>query len=479
MWYFARVVGVDWCSSGSVFVVEIGFREQGDTGTVGSVQLIDLTEEEPEAPFAVREAGESASDGASKPTESDLWSWFGDHPVVVGIVTGVICFAIIATAISLTVSSTTGDGRDDPVAGAAISETDGGRGSFSGDSSNFTSNDPKRTGNVGAPKFLAAEEADADRSSQASIPGAPSVGDDAPGFTGGAANDELTTGGQANADSPAGDNTASDNSPGNDQQAGEPTATTGATSTTVRTQGTQGTQGSIPRPSTTRPPATTQGTTATTAGATTASTTQSTTTTSTTTTTTTTTQPPVSGVIAAPSPYSAHAIETATNFAANMIPGATSYCWRFSQPGYSSHGPFCASGTSYQLPAGALGMEPGLLTVTATATGPSVNESETITIILTQNMLFAQPRPGNTVTIGRALPVRVVDIVGAQQHCLEFWQSGVQVFSGCYGTESGNVFMRTDPIWDVLSPGSLTIRARVTGAGKVLAVDDVAVIVVS
>ncbi|MDH4279729.1 MAG: hypothetical protein OEW83_16785, partial [Acidimicrobiia bacterium] len=120
------------------------------TGSESSVHLIDLTEEEQEAPFAVREADGSAGAVPGRiPDKAEILAWLEEHPVFVGIATGVLCFSIIAGAMSAVLGSDPQSG--DPVAGAALSDTDGGQGSFSSSGSggaNFTSDESKlsRTG---------------------------------------------------------------------------------------------------------------------------------------------------------------------------------------------------------------------------------------------------------------------------------------------------------------------------------------------
>ena len=444
--------------------MESEIREHGDSDPAGSVQLINLTDGETEAPFAVREADEGSASRGSGSVRLDLWTWMGNHPVVVGVATGVICFAIIAAAVSLALSSDARNTGDDPVAGAAVSGTDGGRGSFSGDSLNFTSDDPKRTGTVGAPKALNGSDASDDEWAAA----APSVGDNAldvnatTGDDSGSANDADRTG--ANNGNGSGDQ-------GTNGSGATPT-TSGATTSTVRTSSTvrntvTTTRGTVtPRPTSTPATTNTAPTSPTTAS-----------TTSSSTPTTPSTPPSASNLIAAPGNYSVHPIDNSTTFAANVISGASQYCWSFNQPGVS-HGPFCSAATSYQLPAGALGLAPGLVSVTATASGPSVNQSESMSIILTRSWVLAQPYDGATAKHGKTLPVRIAGVVGASEHLLRFVQDGYDSGWISYGDVNGTTLTSRHPLWDDLVTGDLTILASVQGAGRVLASGKVTVSIV-
>lgn len=420
--------------------------------------------------------------------------------MIVGILTGVICFAIVATAVTLTLGSGAMNADDDPVAGAAVSGTDGNRGSFSGDSGNFASNDPKRTGNVGAPKNITDDEADAgNEQALGTVPATPSVGDDAldvgtGGTTGGSTDSQDDRTNQTDG-TDDGDNTTPTSS-------GPSTTTNRPTSTRVPTTNsgrptTKPTTATTQRTSTTRRTSTTARSTTTTRATTgstastvpptpptppTVPTTQTTvsSTTSSSTSTTSTTQPPPPppvGLIAAPGDYSVQAMETATAFAANAVPGATSYCWSFSQPGFGSYGPTCDGGTTFVLPAGALGMEPGLVNVTATADGPGiVRESDSITIILTKANTFARPKDGATVKIGRPLAVRVFETAGASEYLLRFVQGDYDSDWISYGSENGTTIGRTHSLWDNVSAGNMTILVTVQGSGRVLATDSITVV---
>ncbi len=458
-------------------------RESSASPSEGPIQLIDLTEEEQEAPFAVREADEYVDAVPGRiPDKAEVLAWLEQHPVVVGIATGVLCFSIIAGAMTAVLGPESDD--DDPVAGAALSETDGSQGSFSSSGSgaaNFTSDESKLS-----------------RSGAGKVLDDPGDGESAAGPTNSAGNPNSPTARGTQSSNPTTDATpnldqsATVNGPNRAPQAGgdgssNPAgpAATGSTVTTLNpgpnVSGTIPTTPTTTRVSTSTPvsnPTTTptSGQTASTATApTTVPTTPSTaptTATTPTTSSTSTTTPPVSISIAAPGSGTSHSFETPTNFAANFVSGATEYCWAFIQGG-STALTACSGSTTYQLPARPSQLNPGLVTVRVTATGPFGSVADTIQISLYRTKVINNPT--GDVTIGRgALRVGVVNLVGATQYCFRLTQTGYDSGSLCYSTP-GKTFNKNDPIWDSLSPGPLTVSASVYGGGTLLAADMVTI----
>ena len=463
--------------------VAFDVHETSASDSHGSVQLIDLTEEEPEAPFAVREADGSLDAVPGRiPDKAEILAWLEDHPVVVGIATGVLCFSIIAGAMSTVLGDDNAD--DDPVAGAALSETDGSQGSFSSSGSggaNFTSDDSKlsRTGAGKDVDDLEGAETAAGantnpngpsaRNSQQTGPGSESASDLDQSAT--IDNGGSTTGrlpGQpadpsVSTTRPSGTSSPTTLNPGPNVSGNIPTtATTAATTpsqpgtspTNPTTVTTAGQTPSTPRPSTSTPtvPATSAPTT---------------------TPTTPSTAPPAELSIAAPGNGTSHSFETPTNFAANFVPGATEYCWSFTQNGTTAL-TACSNGTTYQLPARPSQLDPGLVTVKVTATGPFGTLADTIQISLYRTKVLNNPT--QDLEIGRSpLRVGVVNLVGATSYCFTLTQSGYSSGELCYSTP-GKTFNKNHEIWDSLSPGPLTVSARILGSGGVvLAVDSVTI----
>ncbi len=457
-------------------------HETSASSSQSSIHLIDLTEGEQEAPFAVREADGSVNAVSGRiPDRAELLAWLEDHPVFVGIATGVLCFSIIAGAMTAVLGDSDA-GTDDPVAGAALSETDGSQGSFSSSGSggaNFTSDDSKLS-RSGAGKI--ADEAGGETAAGASTnPGSPTAQDSfAPdATTAGASNlDQSATinGGTPPAGNGSGQSSGRGSSttqpavanPGLNSGAnptGSPTtAATGNTATTLNPG--PNVSGTIPTTVTT-----TRATTSTPATNPTTVTTGQTPTTPTTPTTTPTTAA-VDLFIAAPGDGTSHLFETPTDFAATFVSGATQYCWTFIQSGVTAL-EVCSGGTTYQLPARPAGIGPGLVTVRATATGPFGSVSDTIQISLNRSRIINNPL--RDVQIGSApMRVGVINLIGATSYCFRITQTGYDSGQLCYPVP-GKTFPRNDPIWDLLSPGPLTVTATVYAGGMVLATDSVSI----
>ncbi len=454
--------------------------------TEGSVRLIDLTEEGSEAPFAVREAdGSTGAVPRRIPDRAEILAWLEEHPVGVGIATGVLCFAIIASAMSIVVGSDSNSDSDDPAASAALSETDGGQGSFSSSGSggaNFTSDESKLS-RSGAGKVVDGS-ADGESAAGANPDGSPARNSQSTDpWSGGASNlDQSAT---LNGRTPGGGNGAGQAAgPGSSTTlpvaagANAGPATPGATGTPATTLN-PGPNLSAPMPTTattSRATTPTNQTTATTARQTSSTSPSSAPTTAATTPTTAatipTTPPPASLMIASPGHGSIHPFESSTNFSANYIAGATQYCWTFIQSGATAH-QSCSSGTSYQLPAYPDGLGPGLVTVKATATGSFGTLADTIQISLYRAMVINNPT--QDLTIGRSpLRIGVVNLIGATQYCFRLTQAGYDSGTLCYSTP-GKTFSKSDPIWDLLSPGPLTVSATIHGGGLTLAADSVTI----
>ena len=468
-------------------------HERGTSDPSSSVQLIDLTEEEAEAPFAVREADE-ALDAASNriPDKAEMLAWLEDHPVVVGIATGVLCFSIIAGAMSVVLGSDS-DADDNPVAGASLSETDGSQGSFSSSGSggaNFTSDDSKLS-RTGAGKDLD----DIDDGESAAGAGSDATGPSgrnsaatgqssrtSPGITtdlnqnantntnnsssvGGAGTGTGTGTGQAprpasSTTTPAGTsggaagNTNTTLNPG--PNVSGPVPTTAPTATTVPTSS-----------ATTRPTTPTTGQTTSTPQISTSTPTSTPSSTS-----TTASAPPASVSFAAPGNGTSHSFDTPTNFAVNFVAGATEYCWSFTQSGSAGHSA-CTSGTTYQLPARPSGLGPGLVTVTVTASGSFGTVNDSIQISLTRSRVINNPT--RDLEIGTStLRVGVINLNGATSYCFQLTQAGYSSGSLCYSSP-GTTFNKNHPIWDSLSPGPLTVSATIYSGSTVMATDSVTI----
>jgi len=154
------------------------------------------------------------------------------------------------------------------------------------------------------------------------------------------------------------------------------------------------------------------------------------------------------------------------------VAGATDYCWTFTQGG-ATVGPFCSTGTTYQLPARPGGLEPGLVTVTAEVAGPFGTLSDDIQISLYRTNVINTPKKDHTIGKG-ALRVGVFDMVGATQYCFRLVQTNFNSGPLCYGTP-GHTFNKNNPIWDSLSPGPLTVDATIYAGDTVLAMDTVSI----
>ncbi len=463
----------------------VDVHETGASGSRGSIQLIDLTEEETEAPFAVREADGSLDAAPSRiPTKAETLAWLERHPVIVGVATGVVCFSIIAAAMSVVLGSESDSSTDDPVAGAAASETDGTQGSFASSGSsgaNFTSDESKLS-RTGAGKV--SDEVDGRSDGEDS--GTLDVDPDGPTALNPRPRSNLS-GQIPNTDddlmnrNPDSDTTGTDADGLAGSTGGAPTATTTPSTVNPRSSTTlnpgPNVGGGMPTTATTVPPVTnptavvtspsssvtnppSTGATVSQTPSTPAPTSPSTNPTSPPPTdppTTPTTAPPPSLSIAAPGSGSSHPIETATNFAADFVPGATEYCWSLTQGGATPISS-CSSGTTYQLPGSPAGLVPGTVTVTATAKGPFGTVTNSISIVLYKANVLNNPT--RDLTIGRnALRVGVIDI-GGTNHCFRITQSGYSSGELCY-VETGKTFNKNDPIWNSLSPGRLTVTATV------------------
>jgi len=453
-------------------------HETSASGTQGSVQLIDLAEGEQEAPFAVREADGSAGAAPGRmPSRAEILAWLEEHPVVVGVATGVLCFLVIAGAMTAVLGSDSRTDADDPVAGAALSETEGGQGSFSSSGSggaNFTSDESKLS-RTGAGKVANGETAAGASTSPKSPTARNSLSDGA--TTGGASNlDQSATinggppgSGSGQSSGPLSNTTLpTGTNPNGSPTTGASSAATGSTATTLNPG--PNVSGPIPTTSTTSRVTTSSPATNLTTTVQTQSTPAPTTPTSAV--TTPTTAPSTDLSIAAPGDGTRHRFETPTDFAANLVTGATQYCWTFIQSGVTALNQ-CSGGTTYQLPARPAGLDPGLVTVRATATGPSGTVSDTIQISLYRTQFISNPT--RDVEIGRgALRVGVIDMIGATNYCFQITQAGYDSGPLCYN-DPGNSFTKNDPIWDFLSPGPLTVNATVSGGGFVLATGSVTI----
>ena len=95
--------------------------------------------------------------------------------------------------------------------------------------------------------------------------------------------------------------------------------------------------------------------------------------------------------------------------------------------------------------------------------------TKSIQISLSRGDLLVQPN--RDLVIGRnVLRVGVTDLVGATQYCFRISQTGYSSGELCYA-DTGVTFAKTDPIWDSLSPGPLTVRASVYSGGMLLGSD--------
>jgi hypothetical protein len=121
------------------------------------------------------------------------------------------------------------------------------------------------------------------------------------------------------------------------------------------------------------------------------------------------------------------------------------------------------------LPARPSNIDPGLITVRATATGPFGSVTDSIQISIYLSDVINSPK--TDLTIGkRALRVSAFYVAGASDYCFRLTQVGYDSGSLCYGTP-GKTFNKNDPIWDSLSPGSLMVSATVYGGGTLLGAD--------
>jgi hypothetical protein len=462
-----------------------GVYEPGEDWPTGSVKLIDVTQEDSAAPFAVSEAEEDAA--VSGPFGSEgLEAWFVHRPILVGVATGIICFSIIAGAITLSRGDVSRAGSDDPVAGAARSDTDANRGSFSADGSagsNFTSDEKKKRSSVGvkpSDEFAASESSSSDEVS------APVIlnDDDDLDLAGPTASDEsgsernVTVRRRADTTVAPGVNTspsASNPAPGGPADSNVILVRPGsnpAGNTTLTTVSSGRNSPTTPKATAPVQPSTTASiptpTTATTQAPQTSPAQQSTTSTS--------PPAPTELMIAAPSHGSVRKYEESTTFAANAVLGANSYCWRFTQAGHAGIPNQCSSGTTFTLGSRPSGLSPGQVSVTATAYGPFGTASKTIQISLTKPEVFTRPSPGATVTYRKSLQMKLAPLEGATQYCFRLTQSGFSSGWLCSSGPTRNI-NRNNTLWDDLRPGPLTIRGEVRASGAILASDTTSVTV--
>ena len=423
-------------------------RESGGRDSGGRISLIDLNEKG-EAPFAVRRADEYPAGAENGHHRLDIWSWFGKHPVAVGVATGVICFAVISTAISLTMSSNEQSESDGPLADAAASQPADNRGSFSAEVSagvNFSSDQSKRS-------RAGASGKDFDEETGTVGTGGHHVARPAIAFT---TNDTSTAISSAPWESGRSSSSTTDENSGltgTTQSIPGSTQATGGTNTTAATAGQ---------------------TTNTTSGLGSTSGTDTTTTQPASSTTDTTGPSGGEFSIAAPGDESLHPWESPTSFAANLLSGASQYCWTFTQSGIGST-ESCSAGTTYQLPAYPDFLIPGLVTVTANASGSFGTVSETIQISLYRSTVFTQPQAGAVFTVGAdSLQIDVTNLFGTTSRCFRLTQTGYDSGELCYD-DSNVLFGRQHAIWDDLAPGPLTVQATIWGGGMVLSSDSVEV----
>ena len=468
------------------------------------VQLINPSLDESEAPFAVSEADRAATFGAPSKVNGAV-SWSAQRPALVGVVTGVICFTIVAGAIFLARTRTDVVAIDDPVVGASANQSDANRSSISdgGSGSNFTSNEAKRRSRATGAK----SDNDNDHDDEVALPAA-----DRGDVT---ADDDTSEGQDATDSNPETESNTSDTT--SDKVSGAPTtaANTGptidpkvgldprgptslvpgpgdqtsprpSTSTTRRqistsakaTSTTRRTTSTTRSPTTSATPSTATSTTrrTTTSRPPTTPSTSRTTTTATTTTTTSTTSPPPVGdlVIASPSDGGKSRYDIATTFAVNAVPGATRYCWRLTQSGSSGITNRCSSGTTYRLPANSAGLRPGLVTVEATAEGPFGERSDNISMWLVRDETLQSPKSGSSEKHGKNLRTSFHIMRGATQYCVRLRQSGYLGEWRCSASKTVS-FKPNDKAWDDIEPGSLTIESKVRAGTRTLDTDTISV----
>ena len=197
--------------------------------------------------------------------------------------------------------------------------------------------------------------------------------------------------------------------------------------------------------------------------------------------TTTTTEPTASTVgsvplISSPIDGSVHTWEAVVRFEARSVTGAAEYCWQLVSSGKTVEG--CETGTSFVLPAGIDGVNPGsvLVTVEAKDDAGEVMETESINLTILARQVVRSPETGDSFEPDEAITVTFAELPAATSYCVTLGQGEEELPEVCSpdptvlveldGFSNGPVDLSTEVFRGGQIIGRQTVRLTVVnGAG--------------